>query len=74
MSKRRVSAEEVVKCEEQYEKGKTVDSIIVQVARKRDVSPESLYEKIAWPLHRQYGHSYEAFKLSITWVPFSPLC
>lgn len=73
LSKRRVSAEEVVKCEEQYEKGKTVDSIITQVARKRDVSPESLYEKIAWPLHRQYGHSYEAFKLSITYViPFFP--
>lgn len=65
LSKRRVSAEEVVKCEEQYEKGKAVDSIITQVAKKRGVTPESLYEKIAWPLHRQYGHAYEAFKLSI---------
>jgi translation initiation factor 2 subunit 1 len=63
-----VSAEEVVKCEEQYEKGKTVDSILVQVAKKRNVPAEDLYEKIAWPLHKQYGHSYEAFKLSITWV------
>ncbi|RSH89047.1 hypothetical protein EHS25_002709 [Saitozyma podzolica] len=66
LSKRRVSAEEVVKCEEQYEKGKTVDSILVQVAKKRNVPAEDLYEKIAWPLHKQYGHSYEAFKLSIT--------
>jgi translation initiation factor 2 subunit 1 len=66
LSKRRVSSDEILKCEEQYEKGKTVDSIITQVARKRDVAPEKLYEQIAWPLHRQYGHSYEAFKLSIT--------
>ncbi|TYJ53029.1 hypothetical protein B9479_006359 [Cryptococcus floricola] len=66
LSKRRVSAEEVVKCEEQYEKGKAVDSIVTQVAKKGGVTPESLYEKIAWPLHRQYGHAYEAFKLSIS--------
>lgn len=66
LSKRRVSAEEVIKCEEQFEKGKSVDSILTQVAKKGGVSPESLYEKIAWPLHKQYGHSYEAFKLSIS--------
>ncbi|WVN87726.1 uncharacterized protein L203_102920 [Cryptococcus depauperatus CBS 7841] len=65
LSKRRVSAEEVLKCEEQYEKGKAVDSILTQLAKKRGATPESLYEKIAWPLHRQYGHAYEAFKLSI---------
>jgi translation initiation factor 2 subunit 1 len=56
----------VVKCEENYEKGKAVDSIITQVAKKRDVDADDLYEKIAWPLHKQYGHTYEAFKLSIT--------
>jgi translation initiation factor 2 subunit 1 len=61
-----VSAEEVVKCEENYEKGKAVDSILTQVAKKRDVDADDLYEKIAWPLHTQYGHTYEAFKLSIT--------
>ncbi len=68
LSKRRVSAEEVVKCEEQYEKGRAVDSIMVQVAKKRGVSTESLYESVAWPLHKQYGHSFEAFKLSIRCV------
>lgn len=61
-----MNAEEVVKCEEQYEKGRAVDSILTQVAKRRNVSTESLYEQIAWPLHRKYGHSYEAFKLSIT--------
>jgi translation initiation factor 2 subunit 1 len=66
LSKRRVSAAEIVKCEEQFEKGKAVDSILTQVAKKRNVSTESLYEAIAWPLQKQYGHSYEAFRLSIT--------
>jgi len=71
LSKRRVSAEEVVRCEGTFEKGKAVDSILTQVAKKRNVPPESLYEKIAWPLHKQYGHSYEAFKLSISCVASS---
>ena len=66
MSKRRVSAEEVVRCEETYEKGKAVDSIVTQVAKKRNVPTESLYETLVWPLHKKYGHSYEAFKLSIS--------
>ncbi|ORY26327.1 putative eukaryotic translation initiation factor 2 alpha subunit [Naematelia encephala] len=66
LSKRRVSAEEVVKCEEQFEKGKSVDSILTQVAKKRGVPVEELYEKVAFPLHRQFGHAYEAFKLSIS--------
>lgn len=68
LSKRRVSAEEVVKCEEQYEKGRAVDSILTQVSKKRGSTTESLYEKIAFPLHKSYGHAYEAFKLSIRWV------
>lgn len=27
---------------------------------------ELLYEKIAWPLGKQYGHPYDAFKLALT--------
>lgn len=75
LSKRRVSAEEVVKCEEQYEKGRAVDSILTQVAKRRNVPTESLYEQVAWPLQRKYGHAYEAFKLSIQEpeVVFGPL-
>jgi translation initiation factor 2 subunit 1 len=66
LSKRRVSAEEVVKCEEQYEKGKTVDSIISQVAKKVDVDAEKINEKVVWTLGKKYGHAYEAFKVAIT--------
>lgn len=29
---------------------------------------EQLYEQIAWPLGRQYGHPYDAFKLALTCV------
>lgn len=58
----------MTKCEERFEKGKAVDSILGQVAKKRGVEAEALYEQIAWPLHKQYGHAYEAFKLSISCV------
>jgi translation initiation factor 2 subunit 1 len=66
LSKRRVSAEEVIKCEEQYEKGKAVDSIIQQVAKKCDVDAERLYESVVWPLGKKYGHAHDAFKLAVT--------
>ena len=29
---------------------------------------EQLYEQIAWPLGRKYGHTYDAFKLALTYV------
>ena len=29
---------------------------------------EQLYEQIAWPLNKKYGHPYDAFKLSLTYV------
>ena len=33
---------------------------------------EQLYEEIAWPLGKKYGHPYDAFKLALTCVaPFS---
>jgi translation initiation factor 2 subunit 1 len=66
LSKRRVSAEEVGKCEEQYEKGKTVDSIVTQVAKKTGMEPEVIYEKVVWPLSKKYGHAHDAFKLAVT--------
>lgn len=30
---------------------------------------EQLYEQITWPLGRQYGHPYDAYKLALTYVP-----
>jgi translation initiation factor 2 subunit 1 len=134
LSKRRVSPEDIVKCEERYMKSKAVASILRHVASKipsygadgqvltgnpeRDAADretkraarrarqamktggevaeedaqaavqveneqinqagpggqneeerlEMLYDTIAWPLGKQYGHPYDAFKLALTCV------
>lgn len=66
LSKRRVSPEDVGKCEERYNKSKLVHSIMRHVAEKTKTPIEELYQNIGWPLNRNYGHSHDAFKLSIT--------
>ncbi|KAI9739260.1 MAG: eukaryotic translation initiation factor 2 subunit alpha [Cirrosporium novae-zelandiae] len=66
LSKRRVSPEDIVKCEERYNKSKTVHSIMRHVAEKTQTPIESLYQNIGWPLNKKYGHAIDAFKLSIT--------
>ncbi|PGH23096.1 hypothetical protein AJ80_02870 [Polytolypa hystricis UAMH7299] len=66
LSKRRVSPEDIVKCEERYNKGKLVHSIMRHVAEKTRTPMEELYQHIGWPLNKKYGHSIDAFKLSIT--------
>lgn len=66
LSKRRVSPEDIVKCEERYNKSKMVHSIMRHVAEKTTTPIEELYQSIGWPLNKKYGHSIDAFKLSIT--------
>lgn len=66
LSKRRVSPEDIVKCEERYNKSKMVHSIMRHVAEKTTTPLEELYQDIAWPLNKKYGHAVDAFKLSIT--------
>lgn len=56
--------EEVVK--ERYNKSKAVHSIMRHVAEATQTPLETLYQQIGWPLDRKYGHSHDAFKLSIT--------
>ena len=145
LSKRRVSPEDITKCEERYMKSKTVASIMRHVASKvpstaidgtaepaatldpvqaeaalkaeadekstkklrraarkqaaatgtvpegEDVVAaaaaaeetggptgsvgeeerlEALYEQIAWPIGKKYGHPYDAFKLALAYAPF----
>ena len=119
LSKRRVSPEDITKCEERYMKSKAVASILRHVAQKLpsvDADPKSpveqesaatkksrraarkageeddldpsagmpifganeeeklemLYEKVAWPLGKTYGHPYDAFKLALTYVSQFP--
>lgn len=67
LSKRRVSAEDIVKCEERFNKGKMVASIMRHVAEKTKTPMETLYQDIGWPLNKKYGHAVDAFKLSITY-------
>lgn len=66
LSKRRVSAEDIIKCEERYNKSKSVHSIMRHVAEKTKVPILKLYEDISWPLNKKFGHANDAFKLSIT--------
>ncbi|PLB53276.1 putative eukaryotic translation initiation factor 2 alpha subunit [Aspergillus steynii IBT 23096] len=66
LSKRRVSPEDVTKCEERYNKSKAVNSIMRHVAEATQTPLETLYQTIGWPLNRKYGHSHDAFKISIT--------
>ena len=72
LSKRRVSAEDVVKCEERYNKGKMVASIMRHVAEKTRTPMEELYSHIGWPLNKKYGNALDAFKMSITYAPILP--
>jgi translation initiation factor 2 subunit 1 len=65
LSKRRVDPEDVVKCQERYNKAKAVHSVLRQVADQKKRPLEELYQKIGWPLYRKYGHAYDAFKLAL---------
>ncbi|KAI9320669.1 eukaryotic translation initiation factor 2 alpha subunit-domain-containing protein [Dichotomocladium elegans] len=66
LSKRRVTPEDIAKCEERYNKSKAVHSILRHVAEKHDMALKDLYESIGWPLYKKFGHAYDAFKLAIT--------
>ena len=66
LSKRRVSAEDIVKCDERYNKLKAVHSILRHCAEKFSIPLETLYQSVCWPLSKKFGHAYDAFKLSIT--------
>ncbi|CAG2234827.1 EIF2S1 [Mytilus edulis] len=73
LSKRRVSPEEVCKCEEKFAKAKAVNSILRHVGELMKYSTseqlEDLYKKTAWYFDEKYkkpGAAYEAFKHAVT--------
>eukprot|EP00124_Ichthyophonus_hoferi_P000949 Ihof_evm10s41 gene=Ihof_evmTU10s41 len=66
LSKRRVSREEVGKCEEKFQKAKAVNGILRHVADMAKCDLEELHEKTAWKLCKIYGNMYDAFKRAIT--------
>uniref|UniRef100_A0A061R4U7 Translation initiation factor eIF-2 alpha subunit n=1 Tax=Tetraselmis sp. GSL018 TaxID=582737 RepID=A0A061R4U7_9CHLO len=62
LSKRRVSAEDMKACDEKFNKSKLVHSIVRHVAETTGADLQDIQEQITWPLYRQYGHAFEAFK------------
>lgn len=66
LSKRRVSPEDIMRCEERYNKSRSVHSILRHVAEKTSRPLEELYQEIGWPLQKKFGHALDAFRLSIT--------
>lgn len=65
LSKRRVSSEDIAKCEEKYNKSKAVHSIMRHVSETTKVRQEELYNKFGWDLYKRFGHAYDAFKLIV---------
>lgn len=65
LSKRRVSPEDVAACEDKFNKAKAVHGVLRHLAERRKFYLEDLYESIAWPLYRKYGHAYDAFKIAL---------
>lgn len=72
LSKRRVSPEEIVKCEAKFANAKTVNSILRHVGElmgyRSDEELEALYEKTAWFFDSKYntpGFSFEVFKHAV---------
>ncbi|KJE91405.1 eukaryotic translation initiation factor 2 alpha subunit [Capsaspora owczarzaki ATCC 30864] len=69
LSKRRVSAEEIRKAEEKFNKAKTVNNLLRYVAEVQKIDLEELYKQTAWELDKRFGgpgSCYEAFKLAIS--------
>jgi translation initiation factor 2 subunit 1 len=66
LSKRRVSPEDIAKCEEKYNKSKAVHSIMRHVSETCKIRLEALYTQFGWDLYTRFGHAYDAFKLMIT--------
>jgi len=71
LSKRRVAAEDIEKCNEQFSKAKAVNSILRHVADllhyDSDAQLEDLYIKTAWFFEEKYkkASSYDVFKQAV---------
>lgn len=66
LSKSRIMAGDIEKCEERFNKAKLVHGVLRQVADHRKLTLESMYQTIGWPLYKKYGHAYDAFKVALS--------
>ncbi|EKX73965.1 eukaryotic translation initiation factor 2 alpha subunit, putative [Theileria equi strain WA] len=62
LSKRRVSPEDIVKCEEKFSKSKKVHQTVRHIAQKHGISVEELNKICIWPLYHTYPHALDALK------------
>mmetsp|Transcript_6508 Transcript_6508/g.17410 ORF Transcript_6508/g.17410 Transcript_6508/m.17410 type:complete len:304 (+) Transcript_6508:79-990(+) len=65
LSKSRVTAEDIVRMEDRWNKARTVHSIMRHVAETTEVDLENLYVRVGWPLYRRFGHAYDAFRAAV---------
>lgn len=66
LSKKRVSPEEIKRCETRFNKSKAVHTILRNVAQITQTNIEVLYESVAWPLYEHFEHPFDAFRLAVT--------
>lgn len=66
LSKRRVSPEDITRCEEKFNKSKMVHSIMRHVAETTSADLQDLYEQFGWPCYKKCGHAFDAFKLLVS--------
>jgi translation initiation factor 2 subunit 1 len=62
LSRRRVSPEEAVSCDDRFQKAKIVHSILSLVSTKTTICVGRLYESLAWPLAKIYGSAFDALQ------------
>ncbi|UKJ88235.1 eukaryotic translation initiation factor 2 subunit alpha [Theileria orientalis] len=62
LSKRRVTPEDIIKCEERFSKSKKVHQTVRHIAQKHGVSVEELNKACIWPLYKTYPHALDALK------------
>merc|ERR1712203_523351 len=65
LSKRRVSPEDITRCEDRFNKSKLVHSIVRHVAETCSEDILGLYEHVVWPLYKSWGHAFDAFRASV---------
>ncbi|EAN34091.2 Eukaryotic translation initiation factor 2 subunit alpha [Theileria parva strain Muguga] len=62
LSKRRVTPEDIIKCEEKFSKSKKVHQTVRHIAQKHGISVEELNRECIWPLYKAYPHALDALK------------
>lgn len=63
LSKRRVSPDDIIKCEERFSKSKKVHQTVRHVAQKHNMKVEDLNISCIWPLYKKYPHALDALKV-----------